>query len=330
MQSRYFDAKEQIEEYLRMYQSDNQLSDREMKERRKPEHLKRILPGYLLSDAKHYERYVNMMAETVAKLLSAEVKLKRMKQVLTHSVDFMACQELKGAHRLFSGFSGKAEEFLAVAERFAGKEFKQMNDKVFDSVCELLNTINGMYASELSNDDIMLEVFLPQVCTDSAVLSEGALFCLPAVIDGSEIDILLSFDSEVFIECGISDGITGANILIVDDSAIFRGSMREILESEGHNIIGEAGNGLEAVEKYMQLRPDLITMDITMPEKNGLTALKEIIDLDPDARIIMVSSTAQKSTVSEALINGAYGFLRKPLDPKEVAEMISGVMTFIN
>ena len=93
-----------------------------------------------------------------------------------------------------------------------------------------------------------------------------------------------------------------ARILIVDDSSIYRSNMRDILESGGHTIAGEARNGAEGVEKYKELRPEITTLDITMPVKDGLEALKEIMEFDPDAKVIMVSATAQQSNISEALI----------------------------
>ena len=117
-----------------------------------------------------------------------------------------------------------------------------------------------------------------------------------------------------------------ASILIVDDSTIYRGSMREILESAGHAVVGEARDGEEAIEKYKELRPDITTLDITMPVMNGIDALKEIMKIDPDATVIMVSSTAQQNTIAEALICGAYDFFPKPLDPEQIVQSLDGIL----
>ena len=116
-----------------------------------------------------------------------------------------------------------------------------------------------------------------------------------------------------------------ARILVVDDSELFRSDMIDILADLGHEVAGEAVDGADAVEKFALLRPDITTMDITMPEKDGIEALEEILALDPDAKVLMVSATAQKPTISKALIIGAYGFVPKPLDRAEIERAIAEI-----
>lgn len=102
------------------------------------------------------------------------------------------------------------------------------------------------------------------------------------------------------------------NVLIVDDAAFMRMSIKTMLEKNGFQIVGEATNGLEAIEKYKTIKPDLVTMDITMPGMTGIEALKEIMKFDSKARIIMVSAMGQEAMVREAVLNGAKSFLVKP------------------
>lgn len=118
-----------------------------------------------------------------------------------------------------------------------------------------------------------------------------------------------------------------ARMLIVDDSEYFREAIIEILEGEGHTIVGQAENGIEAFEKYISLRPDIITMDVTMPVMDGIEALKSIIAHDPAAKVIMVSSSALNNKVSEALIIGAYDFLPKPFDKTKLIEIVSEIVS---
>ena len=113
------------------------------------------------------------------------------------------------------------------------------------------------------------------------------------------------------------------NILIVDDSTIFRKILLELLQAKGHNVVGEACNGLEGVDMFEKLRPDVTFIDNTMPIMNGLQALKKIKEKAPDASIVMVSSTASQENMAEALINGAYDFLRKPIDQERLYEVLS-------
>jgi two-component system chemotaxis response regulator CheY len=113
-----------------------------------------------------------------------------------------------------------------------------------------------------------------------------------------------------------------ARVLIVDDAAFMRKVLGDALAKGGHEVIGEAANGLEAVSQYQALRPDVTTLDITMPEKDGLEALREIIASDPSARVIMCSALGQESKVLESIKSGAKDFIVKPFQPERVLEAI--------
>jgi len=112
-------------------------------------------------------------------------------------------------------------------------------------------------------------------------------------------------------------------VLIVDDAAFMRMMIKDILTKNGYEVVGEAENGLIAVEKYLDLRPDLVTMDITMPEMDGITAVKEIKAQDPSARIIMCSAMGQQAMVIDAIQAGAKDFIVKPFQQERVLEAVS-------
>lgn len=111
-------------------------------------------------------------------------------------------------------------------------------------------------------------------------------------------------------------------ILLVDDAAFMRMMLKDILSKNGFEVVGEAGDGVQAVEKYKELSPDLITMDITMPEMDGITALKKIKEINPDAKIIMCSAMGQQAMVIDAIQAGAKDFIVKPFQPDRVIEAI--------
>lgn len=115
-------------------------------------------------------------------------------------------------------------------------------------------------------------------------------------------------------------------VLIVDDAVFMRMKLRDILEKNGYEVVAEAQNGLEAVEKFKQELPDLITMDITMPEMDGVEALKAIKALDKDAKVVMCSAMGQQSMVMEAIQSGALDFIVKPFDTDRVLQSIERVM----
>jgi two-component system chemotaxis response regulator CheY len=96
----------------------------------------------------------------------------------------------------------------------------------------------------------------------------------------------------------------------------------DALASGGHEVVGEAGNGAEAVQRYQELSPELVTLDITMPEKDGLEALGEIISLDPGAKVLMCSALGQESKVIESIQKGAKDFVVKPFQPAQLLEAV--------
>ena len=114
-----------------------------------------------------------------------------------------------------------------------------------------------------------------------------------------------------------------ARVLVVDDAAFMRKVVGDALAQGGHEVVGEAGDGRQAVESFRQLRPEVTTLDITMPEKDGLQALREIVSLDPSARVIMCSALGQESKVLEAIKSGAKDFVVKPFQPDRVLEAVA-------
>ena len=114
----------------------------------------------------------------------------------------------------------------------------------------------------------------------------------------------------------------GKSILICDDAAFMRMMIKDILVKDGYNVVGEAANGAEGVEKYSQLKPDLVMMDITMPEMNGIEALKKIKEGDSSANVIMCSAMGQQAMVIESIQSGAKDFIVKPFQAERVLEAV--------
>ncbi|MFN3431146.1 MAG: response regulator [Candidatus Sericytochromatia bacterium] len=111
-------------------------------------------------------------------------------------------------------------------------------------------------------------------------------------------------------------------ILVVDDAAFMRMMIKDILIKHGFEVVGEATNGLEAILRYKELNPDLVTMDITMPEMDGIAAVKQIKKMDPNARVIMCSAMGQQAMVLEAIQAGARDFIVKPFQADRVLDAV--------
>lgn len=115
-------------------------------------------------------------------------------------------------------------------------------------------------------------------------------------------------------------------ILICDDATFMRMMIKDILTKNGYEVAGEAENGLVAIEKYNELKPDLVLMDITMPEMDGITALKKIVESDSDAKIVMCSAMGQQSMVIDSIQAGAKDFIVKPFQAERVVEAVQKVV----
>jgi two-component system chemotaxis response regulator CheY len=119
----------------------------------------------------------------------------------------------------------------------------------------------------------------------------------------------------------------GKRVLIVDDAAFMRMMIKDILSKNGYEVVGEAENGMVAIEKYKDVKPDLVTMDITMPEMDGIAAVKEIVAFDSKARVIMCSAMGQQAMVIDAIQAGAKDFIVKPFQPERVLEAVSKALS---
>ena len=117
-------------------------------------------------------------------------------------------------------------------------------------------------------------------------------------------------------------------VLVVDDAIFMRSMIRDIFARSPFVIAGEAENGLEAIEMYKLLRPDITTMDIVMPEVDGITALKEIMKFDPQAKVVMCSALGQESLIAESIEAGAKDFIVKPFHPNKVLKVVRSVLGF--
>ncbi len=117
-----------------------------------------------------------------------------------------------------------------------------------------------------------------------------------------------------------------AKIMVVDDSKFMRKMLTEIFTNNGYEVIGEAKDGMEAIEKYKKLKPDLVTMDIVMPEMGGVDAARAILKHDKDAKIIMCTALDHKELVEDALSYGAKSFIVKPFEPEKVIETAKKIL----
>ncbi len=121
---------------------------------------------------------------------------------------------------------------------------------------------------------------------------------------------------------GLNDSGNTMSVIVVDDAIFVRNTISKILMSVGYDVIGEAKNGEEAVEKFLELKPDIVTMDITMPVMNGIEAVEKIMVEDSSARVVMISAMGYQNVVHRAILKGAKNFVVKPVNPDNVLEFL--------
>ena len=121
-----------------------------------------------------------------------------------------------------------------------------------------------------------------------------------------------------------------ATVLIVDDASFMRGSLKFIVESSGHKVVGMATDGKEALKLYKRMKPDVVTLDILMKGMDGINALKGIVDEDPEAKVIMVTALGQEEKQDEARSLGASGYIRKPFKQVEIVDEIKRVLSIVD
>lgn len=117
-----------------------------------------------------------------------------------------------------------------------------------------------------------------------------------------------------------------ARVLVVDDAAFMRLTLKKMLEAHGHSVEGEAANGREAVMKFIELKPDVVLLDITMPEMDGIEALKRIKEAEPKAKIVICSAMGQQTMIAQAIQYGAKDFVVKPFEEKRLIAALENVM----
>ncbi len=282
---------------------------------------------------------VSLVLKNITRFVSTDFYFEAVKSIEQLEYRCLAAQKSKGEHDFCIGFAMKEinNTFVKVAEGYTGEHFSSMGIEVYDAVGEFVNCISGLFATAMAKKGMQLEI-LPQVSYENQV-AKGKAYVFPIYIDDEEVDLYIAVDSDV--ELGsmpiirkmrmnsaiFDDGSSKGTVVIVDDSGMSRKMLRTILEDAGFAVVGEASDGMEGVLAYKQLSPDVITLDITMPNMDGTEALRQIKDYDEDAKAVMITAAGQQNKVIEALKIGAEKFITKPFDKDEVVKAVEELVS---
>lgn len=320
---------ETVTEHLHGFQRAHGFTDEEL-EAVKEDDFETIIPLFATVRDTTITDLAGLVMRNLTRFVTNNFYFGRMKKATEYSYSMLAGQKSVGEADIFLGFSATNEldGIIKLAKNYAKSVSVTSSDEVYDAVCEFANLNNGLFDSVLSDDDVFIEMIPPEVYLNQQL--SGNAYYMPVYIDDSEFDLIISTDA-AFVpgekphtlnlkktDLNTSTASSLPTVLVVDDSALIRKMLIKLLNDNGYQVIGEATNGEEGVELYKELEPDIVTLDITMPVMDGVTALKKIKEYDPEAMVAMISAAGQKDKLMDALREGAELFFTKPFNAQEV------------
>ena len=326
-----------IEKTLAVYQKENGFTDQDM-EALKNDDIGALIPVFAKSDNPLVTAIAGLVIKNVNRFITRDYYVGHISKAKSLSYHCLAGQRITGRGTFYTALAASADDeaFQLVAGRFSGVKAARGSADSFDGVCEFINVNDGLFASDQSeNAGREFELEPVEAYQDQKVT--GDFYILPIYIEEQPITLVIAdqditpgqtrfeFESNTKQVYQLADD-SRASVMIVDDSHMARTVLKDLLERNGYSVIAEATNGREAVEIFHDNFPDLITLDITMPEMDGVECLKRILDIDPDQKVIMITAAGQQSKVVEALKLGAKQFITKPFEKDLVLRSIREVL----
>lgn len=320
---------ETVTKHLGGFQRANGFTDKEL-EAVKMDDFESIIPLFATVRDTTITDLAGLVMRNLTRFVTNNFYFGRMKKATEYSYSMFAGQKSVGDSNIFLGFAATNEldGIIKLAKNYAKSVTISSSDEVYDAVCEFANLNNGLFDSVLSDDDVFIEMVPPEVYLNQQI--SGNAYYMPVYIDDSEFDLVISTDADFVpgkrphslnlkkANLQIDTSKSLPTVLVVDDSALIRKVLIKMLNENGYQVVGEATNGEEGVELYKDLEPDIVTLDITMPVMDGVTALKQIKEYDPEAMVAMISAAGQKDKLMDALKEGAELFFTKPFNEQEV------------
>lgn len=271
-----------------------------------------------------------LVMRNLTRFVSSDFYFDRMKKTTNYSYSILAGQKAFGDNAIYLGFATKDDPdgLVELAKGYGKNVAIGGSEEIYDALCEFANLNNGLLSSELSKHNEFSDMNPPEVYLRQTI--GGSAYVMPVYIKGKKFDLVISTDEDFVpgltphqLNIAKAEELTDVSdadkkIMIVDDSSLIRKMLRQLLERNGYVVVAEAVNGAEAVALYDKVKPDLVTLDVTMPVMDGVEALKEIMERDRNAKVIMLTAAGQEDKVIEALKVGAKAFISKPFDETDL------------
>lgn len=326
-----------LDKTLSVFQKEKGFSDEDMAAL-KNDNLDSLIPIFAFSAKPHVTELAGLVVRNINRFITRDFYIGKIKRCDSLEYANLAGQKTVGKDTIHLALAEETDNgaFTMLASNFSDEEHTEADGNAFDAVCEFINVNSGLYASELSQKEIDLDMEPVFAYKDQTIT--GEFYVLPIYMEDRKINLVISVNTEVnmgdepFVYASTESIVYDADpdakgtVLLVDDSRMSRKVLKNLLEEEGYSVIAEAGDGIEAIEAYKEYKPDLVTLDITMPNMDGIEALKELIAIDPDVTAIMITAAGQQNKLIQALKIGAKKFITKPFEKEEVINNVNEVM----
>ncbi len=327
-----------IEQHLKAFQKEIGFSDAEM-DALKSDDIDKLIPLFVFSSKPYIKDIAGLVARNLTRFVSRDYYIEKAKHLKELPYAHLSYQELAGDDSVFIGIAEEEDqgEFLKVASEFSHEAMDHVTADTYDAVSEFINVTSGLFATELSKKGTNVDMEPPLSFKNQT--ATGDFYVIPVYLENKKIDVLISVNSEFIAgetpeqlgdvmqrEAAAASADSKGTVLIVDDSRMSRTMLRNILEKANYTVVMEAANGADGLEAYQKCKPDIVTLDITMPQMDGLEALNQILSYDPKARAIMITAAGQQDKLIQALKSGAKRFINKPFNEDEILTNIQDVL----
>lgn len=314
---------QQVEDALAVYQKEHGYTDSDI-EMLKECDMDNVLHIVMKDIPPKVQNIMGVMLRTMTRLIDSHVYVEKIHCSEYYVAEKVSYQELTGANHVLAALCGNEEAMKSTAKGYMGDNVINDEEDALDSMAELINCVDGLYATQLSREGVAVELEVPKYKLEGVTLRGSNFYIARITVLGKELDYVVSYNEsfKLFEKRQEKEG----RIFIVDDSRTARKVLRGILETHGYEVVGEAENGRDALAAIVAKEVDLITLDITMPIMDGIETLKQLKLRDIELPVMMVSASAQGEKIMEALKCGACDFLQKPYDENQVVEAIKKVL----
>lgn len=320
----------QLEKLYRDYRKDSGLSGDEIEALRRSD-VNGILCTFFQMKGDPfdpYRMYVRFFLREVIRSITSNIRFGRLESVDSLMYEDLLYQKICGKDDdIALGMTGTTPDMLEFARFFAPIDSLHLDELARDAIGEFLNIQNGHYLSLLSERGVEHRL-MPSEYRRNGTLTGNFILKVALYLPFGQFDIVMA-ENPRFEDHGEhrpDSPFRKKRVLIADDSLLSRTLLKSILTDAGYEVAGEAADGEVAVSKYLELTPDLVTMDITMPRMDGIEALKKILRLNADAKVIVMTASGQNSVMLEALKSGAKNYLVKPFDAQSILSVCKEVL----